>query len=119
MHTRVKIKDDDVLVKYIDIWNKVKEKIGIQFYSNPFYDEKYMKTKVKTFNGVVNTSFSDKNFKRKYLLHLHSSNKCWYVMKINKKNHPQNYLEGKYEIKKKKMVKLIDAELDLNEFNSE
>ena len=40
-------------------------------------------------------------------------------MKINKKNHPQNYLDGKYEIKKKKMVKLIGAELDLNEFNSE
>ena len=47
------------MVKCIDIWNKIKEKIGIKFHSNPVYDEKYMKTKVKIFNGAVNTIFSD------------------------------------------------------------
>ena len=37
-------------------------------------------------------------------------------MKINKKNHPQVYLEEhKYKIKKKKVVKFIDDELDLND----
>ena len=54
-----KIEDDNVLVKCIDIWNKIKEKIGIKFHSNLVYDEKYMKTKVKIFNGAVNTIFSD------------------------------------------------------------
>ena len=29
----------------------------MKFHSNPVYDEKYIKTKVKTFNGVVNKNF--------------------------------------------------------------
>ena len=41
-----KIKDDNALVKYIDIWNKIKEKLGIKFDCNPVHDEKYIKNKV-------------------------------------------------------------------------
>ena len=48
------------MVKYDDIWNKIKKTLDIKFHSKPIYDEKYIKTKVKTFNGVVNTVFSDK-----------------------------------------------------------
>ena len=52
------IEDDSVLVKYNEIWNKIKD---IKFHSMPVYDEKYIKMKVKEFNGVVNTNFwSDK-----------------------------------------------------------
>ena len=47
-------------------------------------------------------------------------------MKMDKKNYPQVYLgECKHEIKKKKMTRFIDVELDLNDsddfdnFNSE
>ena len=54
-----KIKDDNVLVKYVDIWNKIKEKLDIRFDSNPVYDETYIKTKVKTFNDFVSTIFSN------------------------------------------------------------
>ena len=49
--------DDNVLVKYNDTWNKIKEIEVIKFHSNPVYDEKYIKVKVKNFNGVVNTNF--------------------------------------------------------------
>ena len=41
-----KIKGDNVLVKYIDIWNKIKEKLGIKFDCNPVHDEIYIKNKV-------------------------------------------------------------------------
>ena len=54
-----KIKDDTVLVKYNEIWKKIKNELDIKFHSKPAYDEKYIKAKVKTFNGVVNTVFSD------------------------------------------------------------
>ena len=30
---------------------------GIKFHSNPVYDEKYIKAKLKYCNGVVNTNF--------------------------------------------------------------
>ena len=33
--------------------------LSIKFRSQPVYDEKYIKTKVKTFNKSVNTIFSD------------------------------------------------------------
>ena len=33
--------------------------LGIKFHSRLIYDEKYIKTKVKTFNDVFNTVFSD------------------------------------------------------------
>ena len=35
------------------------KKLNIKFHSKPIYAEKYIKTKVKTFNDVVNTVFSD------------------------------------------------------------
>ena len=53
------IEGDSLLVKYNDIWNKIKEIKDIKFYSSTFYDEKYIKAKVKEFIGVVNTTFSD------------------------------------------------------------
>ena len=53
-----KIEDDQVYVKYNQIWNKIKELLGVKFYSEPIYDDKYIKTKVKTFSNVINTLFS-------------------------------------------------------------
>ena len=52
------IKDDSVLTKYNEIWNKVKKALN-KISSMPVYDEKYIKVKVKEFNGVVNTGFSN------------------------------------------------------------
>ena len=35
------VKDDDVLDKYNEIWDKIKEKLRIKFHSMSVYDEKY------------------------------------------------------------------------------
>ena len=51
------IEDDSVLFKYIYVWNKIKEIKDIKFHSNPVYDKKYIKAKVKNFNGLINTNF--------------------------------------------------------------
>ena len=53
------IEDNNVLFKYSDIWNKIKENKGIKFHSNPVYDEKYIKTKVIEHNSVIKTNFLD------------------------------------------------------------
>ena len=47
------IKDDSVLNKYNEIWNTIKGKLNIKFHSLPVYDEKYIKAKVREFNGVI------------------------------------------------------------------
>ena len=52
-----KIEDDSALVKYNDIWNKIKTIQSMKLNSKPVYDEKYINAKIKTFNGVVNKIF--------------------------------------------------------------
>ena len=39
------IKDDDVLDKCNEIWDKIKETLSIKFHRTPVYDEKYIKSK--------------------------------------------------------------------------
>ena len=51
------IKDDSVLVKYNEIWNKIKKALDAKFHSMPVYDEKYIKGKIREFNGVIKTNF--------------------------------------------------------------
>ena len=50
------IENDSVLVKYNEIWNKIKEMLGKKFHSQPVYDEKHITAKLKEFNGLVNTN---------------------------------------------------------------
>ena len=50
------IKDDNVLIKNNEIWDKLKRH-QTKFHSMPVYDEKYIKVKVSVFNGVVNRNF--------------------------------------------------------------
>ena len=63
--------------------------------------------------------FRSYNSKRTCALYLYSSNKyrfCHKNRQKKKKKYPQVYLEEcKYKIKKKKIVKFIDAELDLDD----
>ena len=47
------IKDDDVLDKYNKTWNKIKEKLNIKSHSMSVYYEKYIKAKVRDFNGGI------------------------------------------------------------------
>ena len=51
------IKDDDVLDKYNEVWDKIKNTLSIKFHSMPVYDKKYIKAKVREFNCVIKTNF--------------------------------------------------------------
>ena len=51
------IRDDKVLDKYNEIWDVIKNKLNIKFHSEPIYDKKYIKTKVREFDGVIKTNF--------------------------------------------------------------
>ena len=66
-------KDDDVLDKYNEIWDKVKGKLNIKFHSMSIYDEKCIKAKVTEFDGVIKTNvLGDKildNFKPDFLFY--------------------------------------------------
>ena len=54
-----RIEDDDVFIKYNNIWNKIKDLLsGIRLNSDVIYNEKYIKTKVKD-NKFSVTNFSN------------------------------------------------------------
>ena len=51
------IKDYEVWDKYYKIWDVIKDKLGIEFHSQPVYAYKYLKTKVREFDGAIKTNF--------------------------------------------------------------
>ena len=51
------IKDDEVREKYVEIWDVIENKLSIKFHSKPVYDKKYLKAKVREFDGVIKTNF--------------------------------------------------------------
>ena len=99
-----KISDKQLLKKYNQIWKKVKNLLKIKFDSQPVYgdNDKYIKTKIKIYDGNVNTTFQGKGMPKQK-----SPCKCLSiimldsVVKVKKKYYPQTLLEEcKYEIKK-------------------
>ena len=107
------IKDDDVLDKYNENWDEIKNKINIKFHSMPVYDEQYIKTKVREFNGVIKTNFlGDEVPKQNAHYTCIACMTIDFVMRMKMKNYSQVYLEEcKYKLKKTKMINLIKAEL--------
>ena len=50
-------KDDEVWEKYDKILDAIKNKLGIKFHSEPVYEYRYLKAKVREFDGVIKTNF--------------------------------------------------------------
>ena len=105
------IKDDEVREKYEEIWNVIKNKLAIKFHSKPVYEQEYIKAKVREYDGVIKTNFLGSGVPEKDMHYTCIA--CITidsVMKIEKKNYPQVYLEEcKYKIKKIRMFKFINA----------
>ena len=108
------VKDDDMLDKYNEIWDKIKEKLNIKFNSMPVYDQTYIKAKVREFDGVIKTNFLGDGVTKE---NMHYA--CIACITINsvtrmeKKNYPRVYLEEcKYRAKKIQMSRFKNTELE-------
>ena len=53
------IKDDELLEKYNEIWEKVKNSLKKGFDGEPVYNEKYLRAEAKLHNRKINTNFHD------------------------------------------------------------
>ena len=75
-----------------------------------------MKTKVKTFSNSINTLLSGDEIPKERIHYVCISAVCIdSVLRRDKKNNPQVYLEQcKYKIKKRELVSFIDDEVDLS-----
>ena len=108
------IKDDEVWEKYEEVWDKIKKKLNIKFHSKPLYNERHIKTKVGEFDDVVKTNFlGDEVPKDDMHYTCIACITIDFVMRMEKKNCPQVYLEEcKYKIKKIQMSRFINTELE-------
>ena len=78
----------------------IKNKLGIEFHSEPIYEQKYLKAKVREFDDVIKTNFLGNDMPKENMHYTCIA--CITidsVMRIHKRNHPQVYLE---ECKNKK-----------------
>ena len=66
------IKDEEVEEKFEQIWNVIKNKLEIKFHGDPANEYKYLKTKVREYDGVTKINILDNGIpKKKYALYLH------------------------------------------------
>ena len=107
------IKDDEVWDKCYKIWDAIKDKLGIEFHSKPVCEYRYLKSKVREFDGVIKTNFLGNDIPKENMHYTCIA--CITidsVLTIDKKNYPQVYLEEcKNRIKKTQMPKFINTEL--------
>ena len=106
--------ENKLLKIYNKMWEKVSSLMNIKVDSETVYGDKCIKTKLKPYEGRINTDFQGKRIPKE-----NASYKCLSlimldsVIKVNKKYHPQVFLEEyKYKIKKSKMENLINDDLD-------
>ena len=59
------IKDDELLEKDNEIWEKILKSIKKEFDSEPLYDEKYLKAKIKSYNEKINKNFDNDKMQKK------------------------------------------------------
>ena len=82
------------MIRYGKIWDVIKDKLGVKFHSEPVYEYKYLKAKVREFNGVIKTNFLNNGMPKENMYY--SCIACITidsVINFNEKNHPQVYLE--------------------------
>ena len=73
----------------------IKEKLGIKFHSKPVYEYRYLKTKVREFDGVIKTNSLGNDIPKENMHYTCiASIIIDSVLTIDKKNHPQVYLES-------------------------
>ena len=102
------------MAQYKDIWNLIKNKLSIKFNSEPIYESKYLKTKVREFDGDIKTNFLNNGLPKENTYYTCIA--CITVdsaLRMNKKNYPPVYLEEcKYKIKKIHTLRFINTELE-------
>ena len=69
------IKDNELLKKYNKIWDRVSNCLKKQIYSEPVYNEKYLKAKIKSYESIISTNFQNDELPRK-------SSLCIYLLVI-------------------------------------
>ena len=111
-----------LLKKCNEIWKGVSNITKKEFDSNPVYNKKYIKTKIKSYKGKINTNFHNNEISKEgseficeSVILLDS------VYKKDKNYYPQVFLECKYVTKEKKrsIKKFITDNIEISSDDSD
>ena len=102
------MKGDELLEKCNDIWEKVKYSLKKEFDSEPVYNKKYLKAKIKPYNEKINTNFHNNKIPKE-----DSKFICLSVILIgsvfraSKNYYPKMLLEECMLLKKKRFLSIL------------
>ena len=115
------IKDDELFEKYNEIWGKVKNSLKKEFDSEQVYNEKYLKTKIKSHNGKINTNFHNNKIPKEGSQFIFLSVILIdFVFWTGKNYYPQVFSEEcKYIIKQKIIPKDITDDIEISSDSNE
>ena len=118
-----RVKDKQLLKNFSKIWEKIEKLMKIDFESKPVYrnDNKYIKTRIKTYEKSLITNFHNKVMpKEKVSCKYLSIIMIGSVIKANKKYYPQTLLEeSKYIQEKTKTENYINEDLEKSESDND
>ena len=106
--------NNEFLERYTTIWEKISHLINKKFDSEPVYNNKYINTKIRSYNNDIKTNFHDIDTKNNKLPEKNKPYKCMSlisldsIIKFNKKYYPQTLLlECVYKLINRKVENII------------
>ena len=105
--------DEEIYEKFNEIWEVVRKLLKVDFTAGPVRDDKYLVAKLKIFDRINRTTFTNNAIpiKRNHYICIPAID-IDSVLKIDKRVYPQAYLEQcKYKLKKREHVNFIDDEI--------
>ena len=108
------IDNNEFLERYTAIWEKISDLVNKKFDSDPIYNNKYINTKIRSYNNDIKTNFRNIDNENNKLPEKIKPYKCVSlisldsIIKINKKYYPQTLLqECVYKLINKKVENII------------
>ena len=105
--------DEEIYEKYNEIWEVIRNLLKIDFTVSPVRDDIYLVAKLKIFNKINRTTFTNNAIpiEKKYYICIPAID-IDSVLEIDKRAYPQAYLEQcKCKLKKRKIVNYINDEI--------
>ena len=106
--------NNEFLERYTKIWEKISDLIDKKFDSDPVYNNKYINTKIRSYNNDIITNFHDNDNKNNKLPEKNKAYKCMSlisldsIIKINNKYYPQTLLQERvYKLINRKVEYII------------
>ena len=106
--------DEEVYKKYNEIWEVVRKLLKLKFTVGPVRDDKYIIAKLKIFNKINRTTFTDDiiPFEKNHYTCIPAIDIGSVLKTDNKRAYPRAYLEQcNYKLKKRRVINFIDDEI--------